>query len=440
MAEKKASWRITAVIALVLIVMLFIFGVAKLFMLRFSTGDIYPPYSSLRSDPLGAKIFYESLNNLKAISADRNYHPLPKLKGSENTALFLFGLPVRSLQHVDRKEAEMLERFAAEGGRLVFIFYPEGKESFAEKVEKEKEEKKEKSTAGQKEKKKCPDGGPGGCGPQLVSLEERWGFHPVYDEKMLQPPQSRDEQAARSAEGGSEKRKVVYSSLTVDTPGLPKSISLHSPWYFELKDAKWQTVYDLNSRPVVIERKLGKGSLVLATDSYMVSNEAMLKERQTGFLLWLTGSKSRVIFDETHFGIREAPGVAALARKYRLHGLFAGFLLLAGLFIWKNSVSLVPPYESRGKTPGEDVTSGRDYLSGFVNLLSRNIQPHDLPAVCLDEWKKTFRRRLGSLGGRLKDAETIIESGEKMPAKRQRPVEVYNKISILLQRGNKDER
>ncbi len=437
MAEKKASGRITPVIALGLIVLLFIFGIAKLFMLRFSTGDIYPPYSSLRSDPLGAKVFYESLNNLKDISADRNYQSLPKLKGNENTALFLFGLPVRSLRYVDGKEVEMLERFAAEGGRLVFMFYPEGKESFAEKVK--KKEKKEKNAAGQKEKKKCPDGSPGGCGQQLVSLEERWGFHPVYDEKMLQPPQSGAEQAACNA-GGNEKRKVVCSSLTVDTPALPKSISLHSPWYFELKDARWQTVYDLNSRPVVIEKKLGKGSLVLATDSYMVSNEAMLKERQAGFLLWLTGNKSRVIYDETHFGMRETPGVAALARKYRLHGLFAGFLLLAGLFIWKNSVSLVPAYESRGKASGEDITSGRDYLSGFVNLLSRNIQPHDLPAVCLDEWKKTFRRRLGSLGGRLKDAETIIESGEKMPARRQRPVEVYNKISILLQRGNKDER
>ena len=47
----------TLVLLLPVLLVLFGFGVLRLFRLRFETGDVYPPYSSLRSDPLGAKAF-----------------------------------------------------------------------------------------------------------------------------------------------------------------------------------------------------------------------------------------------------------------------------------------------------------------------------------------------------------------------------------------------
>ena len=40
---------------------LFVLGVIYLFLLRFEAGDVYPPYSSLRADPLGTMAWYESL-------------------------------------------------------------------------------------------------------------------------------------------------------------------------------------------------------------------------------------------------------------------------------------------------------------------------------------------------------------------------------------------
>ena len=51
----------------------FAFGIVQLFKLRFEVGDIYPAYSSLRSDPLGVMAFYESLGNLKGISVRRDH-------------------------------------------------------------------------------------------------------------------------------------------------------------------------------------------------------------------------------------------------------------------------------------------------------------------------------------------------------------------------------
>ena len=49
----------------------FALGVIHLFNLRLETGDNYPPYSSLRADPLGSKAICESLNNL--LPAGRHY-------------------------------------------------------------------------------------------------------------------------------------------------------------------------------------------------------------------------------------------------------------------------------------------------------------------------------------------------------------------------------
>ena len=42
----------------------FAFGIFRLFEFRFEAGDVYPPYSSLRSDPLGAMALYESLEKI----------------------------------------------------------------------------------------------------------------------------------------------------------------------------------------------------------------------------------------------------------------------------------------------------------------------------------------------------------------------------------------
>jgi len=108
------------------------------------------------------------------------------------------------------------------------------------------------------------------------------------------------------------------------------------------------------------------------------------------------------------------------------------------LYIWRNSVSLVPPYESGRKS--EDAALGRNHLSGLVNLLRSNIKADNVLAICLEEWKKTFGNRPGRSGNRLKEAEALLEAEKKMPLKKRRPVEVYNEICILLQRGNRNER
>ena len=70
----------------------FMLGVVKLFLLRFEAGDVYPAYSSLRSDPLGGRAFYSSLENINAALVSRNYLTLQNLKFKKRTAFVYAGV------------------------------------------------------------------------------------------------------------------------------------------------------------------------------------------------------------------------------------------------------------------------------------------------------------------------------------------------------------
>src|ERR1039458_7419101 len=78
--------------------------------------------------------------------------------------------------------------------------------------------------------------------------------------------------------------------------------------------------------------------------------------------------------------------------------------LLAGVFIWKNSTSLVPPHADEQR---EDFVVGKDAASGFVNLLRRNIPTRDIFAACFAEWKKSAAPSGKFSSARLQQAEAV---------------------------------
>src|SRR5262249_34875290 len=86
---------------------------------------------------------------------------------------------------------------------------------------------------------------------------------------------------------------------------------------------------------------------------------------------------------------------------YRLTPFAASLFVLAGLFVWKSSASLLPRRAGRGER-GETV-SGRDSFSGLVGLLGRAVPPKDLPGALVDEWERTAGARK-SLAPRLREA------------------------------------
>jgi hypothetical protein len=393
----------------------FAFGIFQLFQLRFEAGDVYPAYSSLRADPLGAMAFYESLEKIPGLSVQRDFSASNRLPEAPNTVYLHLAGGRYEWDWVPKDLFQEVEDFLARGGRLVITLFPQTEPQIFH-FNNEQETNSVKSAKSRDEKMTPPKPAPKNARPDEdeygIELDDQWGFHTDFQKLTV-------------AEDVYEPARIVNQT---DLP-LPPALDWHSGIIFTNLDKSWRVIYARGTNAVVIERRFGRGSVVIATDSYFASNEAMTKDRHPDLLAWLIGANQNVVFDEAHFGIVETSGVATLMRQYRLHGLAAGLILLAGLFIWKNSTSLVPPHTD-GKQ--ENLIAGKEASSGFVNLLRRSIAPRDLLATCFVEWKKSVARKGKVSVTRFQQAEAIYSSENSLPNRDRDPIKTYKKISETL--------
>jgi len=415
------------IILLLVLSGVFAFGLARLLKWRFEAGDVYPEYSSLRTDPLGAKALYESLDSL--LDAGRNYRPFSRLNEGRGATLFYLGAHSTFMFHpqsdlrLPAEEFDSLETFVRDGGRLVVSLFPTFQTVNTNRLPPKPVPAPAIGPSGKTRKANppavTPRKGPLNNGDEwedfrTVSVRERWGVEYKYD-ALLQD------------ENNVYKPEPAFST---DVAGLPERISCHTALYFDNLTNGWRVIYQRKkSRPVIIERKIGAGSVVLSADSYLFSNEALWKERSPALLAWMVGPSERVVFDETHLGVEESSGVSALARKYRLHGLLGALLLLAGLFVWKNVSSFLPPYEDSGRNEDSLIT-GKDSASGFVNLLRRNLPAREILAIGLTEWKKSCAREQPK--ARLEQVQAIIDAENAKETSEQNPIQTYRAIARAL--------
>jgi hypothetical protein len=100
----------------------FAWGVLRLFGIEFASGAVYPAYSTLRADPDGARLLYDSLARLPGLNVTRNYLPLELLQPSDATVLLL-GLDARSFGK-DLDLLRAVRRLAERGNRAVLAAGP----------------------------------------------------------------------------------------------------------------------------------------------------------------------------------------------------------------------------------------------------------------------------------------------------------------------------
>ncbi len=101
----------------------FVWGLEQVAVAPLQTGEVYPPYSSLRSDPVGAKALYESLAELPGLTVEHLYKPRATVHDAGATILVLGVDPV-SWSTLKDKTLEEYERLVSGGGRLVIGFVP----------------------------------------------------------------------------------------------------------------------------------------------------------------------------------------------------------------------------------------------------------------------------------------------------------------------------
>lgn len=393
------------IILLLAVVAAFGYGLNQLFELRFEHGDVYPAYSSLRADPLGTKALYDSYGHL--LSVQRNFLPFPKLEATRNTALFVLGLDPKDLR-LSQIDARDLEHYVITGGRLIVSFYPVYQAS-------QLLPRAAGPTAAGKPAKSPKNPDPEDEDDGKVSLSTRWKFGLEF----------------AALERNEDQTYKPSTATKVEEMDLPETVSSHTALCFAKLDPSWTILYArTNDLPVLVERKFGIGSIVLAADSYWFSNEALLKERQPKLLAWFGASAQTAIFDETHLGVQENRGVAMLARKYRLHGFVVGLLMFAALAVWRYGFTLIPPYEEDLQREHGEWVTGKESAAGFTNLLRRNISARELLKICLEEWNKSCRK--GVALPRLQNVQALIDGQNALPEKQRDPVGAYRRITEAL--------
>lgn len=409
---------------------LLVVGCFRLFLLRFEVGDMYPPYSSLRSDPLGAKALYQSLEASGLCTVSRSFKPPEELDVAPDTVVMYLGdtLPDDAREKVfDSRAVGAFNAMMRKGVRVVVALIPRNLDPLPAKAADAGDEDEAADRKTPPEKKEVPKDGKdkgkktdGDGKPELpahpaprTSLAEWLGV------SLVDKPLHDSDRAALNA-------VIAAAGL-----GLPESLSCHTSACFTDMAPGWTLLYEREGHPVMIERRIGKGSIVLSTLAFFSSNEGLRNERAAALLTWLLGGRKAVIFDETHLGLEESPGVATLMRKYGLFWLIAGLLLLAALYVWQNAFSLVPPYDAADLRRETAAESGRDSLSGLVTLLRRNLSAPALLDACLAEWKASVPRARTRPDLVLK-MSSIAALEKDRPLPRRRLADAYNAICRLL--------
>lgn len=430
-------------------------GLARLFQLRFDAGDVYPPYSSWRSDPLGTRALHDSLAEQPGLRLHRHFHAAHKLPEGKGAALLMLGMQPAGLDWMSEANAEAIQNFVRGGGRLVVAFAAIGEkwqlagiEDREEESKAERPEEKDspKQTEAKEDKAKEDKASEGGTKLERASearrardrarrlgdrrrarlapevgLRERWGIEYKYEE----------------LEAGEDGMPLPVTVERVANVPTPLELSWHSALGFALSATNWVELYRRGEHVVVAERRYGLGTIVVCSDAYLFSNEALRNDRQPRFLAWALGGATAVWFDEAHLGTREEPGVANLVRAYGLHGLVLGLLWLAALYVWRQSVPLVPAAAADQAGRGGEIEVGRGFGSGMVNVLRRAVAPAELPAACLEAWQRSCVRERARFLAHAEAMRQVLHEYEQEEKRGRDPVRAVRRMAAELDRRSK---
>lgn len=419
-------------------VVLFALILVQLLLLRYERGDVYPAYSTLRADPLGTRAFYEALEVTGRYKVNRGFSSLHRELEGRPDMLFYLGLSTYQIPFFTKDEIAELDDYVKNGGRVLITFVPEAPYTL-DSDETKTADKKKPATPPKEDKNpstKSSDGDSNSAEPQTQQEKyEREQQRKEYedddnsdDQKDQNPPEYHRSLAALWGFGWElhsnpeNKKTGSDTSYASDDDATPpevfayrtifSGVELNVPWksalYFVRLERDWSPLYYAKGKPVMVRRHWGKGEIVLASDSYFISNEALRNDRCSLLLSFLAGWPGQLTFDESHLGTQEQEGIMALAEKFRLEGYLYGMIGVLMLFLWRNSVPLVPPRENDHRLPLGRTISGKDSRSGLVNLLRRNIPSSEILKVCLTEWKRGVTPRRPRLASQLAEMETIV--------------------------------
>jgi hypothetical protein len=107
---------------IVLLLAVFLAAAWEVMVAPLITGEVYPAYSSLRTDPLGAKALFESLSEQPGLAVSRLYRQRSPL--DSETTLLILGVDSLVWTKSPQPVVDEYEKLVPKGGRIVIAFLP----------------------------------------------------------------------------------------------------------------------------------------------------------------------------------------------------------------------------------------------------------------------------------------------------------------------------
>lgn len=376
-------------------------GLLRLVWLRFERGDSYPKYSTFRSDALGCRALYEALRSLGGLEVRRFIRPAKTLSDPGRTTMFWLGAVSSSSWSNGSSDWRPPKRwldFARSGGHLVWSFREADLDALVFSA------------------------------PRKADRSR----NPGKDSESGLGLRYRRASAAADESSGRGRMTRVSGEEGLRVESLPRfgrgGLAVDA-------DGEWAIVFEADGVPTVARRPWGEGFLTVLSDTYVLSNEALLEEPSPEFVRWLLMERREVWFDETHLGIRSQASMVALMRRYRLLPLYLSLILIGLLIVWWSSASLLPKSnrisEEEAFVDSGRLAAGAFGIGGISGLLRRHVSAKDLLPICAERWRRSMRR---SRGGPLRFEAEIQQIASQAQAGGISPVEAYRKAAGLLRR------
>lgn len=333
------------------VLLAFVGGVFLVFGLQFRGGMTYPEGSTLRADPRGTMILFESLEAWPELRAQRLLDPLHRLEPEpDQVTLVVLNANPRLIRH------RPLVEFVQKGGRVVFQPYRIRERRTRDSEEEEDEEEN---------------------GREFLDKEENLIREEDSLLALLKVRRARrdDDVVALRVQGGeAAPGRVQWSGG--DVFELPRQAPAH------------RVLYSVNEGPVVLGVTEESGEWILIADAVPLLNQAMFADAQADWLLWLLGEREAVVFWEYPMGIQQPRGVMTLIRQYRLTPVLGVLMLVFVLWVWQGAVPLLPVVPESE----EPERGAQSRLDGLRDLLKRYLPAESIIPRCLEEWRADLSR------------------------------------------------
>lgn len=434
---------------------------------RLEVGDTFAPYSTLRADPLGMMALYNALDSLPHHDSLRFVRPIEELPDGAGYTLIIAGAP---LGMDPPGILDAVDRFVYTGGRAVIAFHPLDEGYALRSLRRNIRLRDRAREAREKRDNPDEDATPAEETSEEVPAEESAPADETLEDESppedMAGPGSNDAKntggddtgddaedddgdtedlrrlppGALEAEDISERWKFDYgfeipsgdpeATRHDGAPPLEDTLRVRTGLYFQTDNDAWTPVFvrdgaeeDENPFTVVMTRKQGAGSIVLCSDSYFLSNEALRNDRAPKTLDWLMGENTTLLFSETHLGNGQRDRIMTLVRRYRLHGVLAGLALIGGLFLWRNMTTLIP---RRERALAAQTEIERTQHAGLDNLLVRFVPPAAIIATGVREWRHHFAKT--PKGGAVLRAYEAMDDTADTPKDKETIVTMYNRL------------